>query len=129
MEKRGDGLVLACRRVDGNAQWVGEGCALERFDFGGHCRGEEICFASFAREGFENFIKDRAKVQVEESVGFVHDQVFQVAQGETFCVFEVVEKATRCCNDNVRVLAQSDCLTDHIHTADNDCRVDANDGP
>ena len=87
LEEGGDGLVFVCG--DGDAERAGERGALEGFDFRRHGCGEEVG-AAFAWEDFEDLVEDRTEVEVEESVGFVHDQVFQVPEGEAFRVLEMV---------------------------------------
>ncbi len=67
-------------------------------------------------ENFEDFIEDGTEVKVEEAVGFVHDEVFEVTEGEAFGVFKVVEEAARCSDDDMRSLAQSNALRYHIHS-------------
>lgn len=71
---------------DGDAEGVGERGSLQRFDLRAERCGKEIC-AALAGEDFEDFIEDRAKVHVEESVRFVHDEVFEAAEGEALGVF------------------------------------------
>lgn len=51
---------------------MGEGGALEGFDFGGHGCGEEVGATVFGQD-FEDLVEDGAEVEVEEAVGFVHD--------------------------------------------------------
>lgn len=57
------------------------------------------------RENFEDFVEDGAEVEVEEAVSFVHDKVFEVAEGEAFGIFEVVEETARCSDDDMGLLA------------------------
>ena len=117
LQEGADGLVFICG--DGDAGWVAQGGALEGFDFRGHCCGEEVCVPGGAvREDFEDFVDYGAKVEVEEAVGFVHDEVLQVFEGEAFGVFEVVEEAAGGGDDDVRFFAESDGLWYHVHSSD-----------
>ncbi len=125
LEQGGYGLVFVGR--DGDPQRVRERGALEGFDFGRHRGGEEVG-ASFAREDFEDLVQDRAEVEVQQPVGFVHDQVFEVAEREAFRVFEVVEQPAWRGDDDVRFLAQRDGLGDHVHSADYDGASDRYQG-
>jgi len=61
LEEGGDGVVFV--RGDGDAERVGEGGALQGFDFRRHGGGEEVG-ASFARQHFEDLVEDRAEVEV-----------------------------------------------------------------
>ena len=73
LKQIGDSLVFV--RGNGDAEGVGEGGALEGFNLRGHGCGEEVG-VPFAREDFEDFVEDGAEVEVEEAVGFVHNEVF-----------------------------------------------------
>lgn len=122
LEEGGDGVVFP--RGDGDAQRVGERGALQRLDLGRHGGGEEVGAPLAAREHFEDLVEDGAEVEVEQAVGFVHDEVFEVAQREAFGVFEVVEEAAGGGDDDVRFLAERDGLRDHVHAADDDGATD-----
>lgn len=102
LEEGGDGLVLVGADLD--AQRVAEGGALETLDFGGHGGREEVG-AALTGEDFENFVEDGAEVEVEETVGFVHDEILKGAEREAFCVLQVVKETTGCRNDDMRLLA------------------------
>lgn len=116
-----DGLVFG---GDAHAEGVGEGGALQLFDFGGHGGGEEVGVAFFWDDG-EDFVDGWAEVQVEELVAFVHDQVFEAAEAEPFGVFEVVEEPPRGGHDDVRPFSERDGLGDHVHPADDGGGFDA----
>ena len=60
---------------------------MKGFHFAGHGGGEQVGASLLAWEDFEDLVEDGAEIEVEEAVGFVHDEVFEVPEGETFGVF------------------------------------------
>ena len=93
--------------------------ALQGLDLGRHGGGEEVGF-TLAGEDFEDFVKDWTEVEVEQTISFVHDEVFEGAEREALGVFQVVKETTWCRDDDVRLLSEGNGLRHHVHASDYD---------
>src|SRR5690606_3461995 len=98
---------------------------LELFDLGCHGCREEVSVA-LLWDHFEDLVENGTEVHIEETIGFVHNEVFEVAEGEPFSVFEVVEETTGRRDEDMGSLAKGNSLWHHLHTSDNDGTLDAN---
>lgn len=120
-----DGLVGGIG--DGDLHGGLEGGTCEVVEFGGHGGGEKHG-AALAGQDLEDLVEDRAKVEVEETVGFVHDEVLEGLEGETAGIFEMVEQTARGGDDDMGFLIEGDGLGHHVHSAHDDGTADGDEG-
>lgn len=64
---------------------------LQVLYLGGHSGREEVGVASLAREDLQDLVQDGTKVEIQQPICFIHDQIFQVLERKAFCVLEVVQ--------------------------------------
>lgn len=114
--ERRDGGVLVSRHAD--LEGIPQRRALERLDLAGHGGGEEERPALAGQE-LEDLLENRTEVHVEETIGFVHDQVLHAPQAEALGLLQVIEQPTGSRNDNMGLLSESNRLRNHVHTTQN----------
>lgn len=76
LQQCGDDLMRRTRYA--HTHGALESGALQALDFGAHGCGVEVGASSFTWYHFEDLVDDGAEVEVEEAVGFVEDEVFEV---------------------------------------------------
>lgn len=114
---------------DGYSERILEGGTLEGFDLGRHGSGKERCASFFAWEDSEDFVDDRAKVEVEESICFIEDKILEMAEGKAFGVFQMIEQSSWSCNNDVWLFSQRNALRHHIHSSNYHHTADRYKGP
>jgi hypothetical protein len=72
--------------------------------------------AALSGEDLQDLVEDGAEIEVQEAVGFVHDEVLQVAQREALCVFEMIQKSSWRRHHDMRLLSQLNGLRNQVHS-------------
>ncbi len=109
---------LVRRRADAHPYRVVQCCTSQIIQFRVHGRGEEHGLP-FSGQDLQYLVQYRAEVQVQQSICFVHDQIFELVEREAFGILQVISQAAGSSNDDVWLLCERHCLRDHVHAAYN----------
>lgn len=118
---------------------VTKGSSLELRYFRRHRSGEEVGVTLFSRDDFENVVDDWSKIEVEQTIRFIHDlplsrqllldqkrmdwdpthKILQSPQAKPFRVLQMILQPSGSSDDDVRFLRQSDRLGHGVHPSNN----------
>ena len=117
LEKGRDGLVLVAADLD--TERITERGTLEGLDLRGHGGGEKVGTA-LAWQNLQNLVENWTEVEVEKTIGLIHNEVLQRAKREALGVLKMIKKTTWCSDNDMGLLSKRDGLWDHVHASNDD---------